>query len=163
MKRLDCVGPWSVIRKYRINTLVPQNFHAVIRTHLSSLENWVGGLIMTYYFDILPLHPGPEHLESLTSYLMLLAELNGISSIDGISSPNFPQQDRRITRDMADYPPVSFSKLMIVGAFNEETLRMTTFFHVDAMLCLNTQHIPNPQIAFYLDVLVSTCAIVQIA
>ncbi len=64
---------------------------------------------------------------------------------------------------MADYPPVSFSKLMIVGAFNEETLRMTTFFHVDAMLCLNTQHIPNPQIAFYLDVLVSTCAIVQIA
>src|SRR5256885_3161129 len=87
-------------------------------------------LLMPYYFDVLPLHPRPEYLESLTSYLMRLAELNGISSIDGISALCFPHQDRRITRGIADYPPVSFDNLMIVGACNEETLRTTTFFHL---------------------------------
>ena len=87
---------------------------------------------MTYYFDVLPLHPGPEDLESLTSYLMRLAADNGISSIDGISALCFPHQDRRITRDIADYPLVSFGKLPIVGVCNEETLRATTFFHLAA-------------------------------
>ena len=42
---------------------------------------------MKYYFAVLPLHPMPEHLESLTSYLMRLAEINGISSMDGLSPP----------------------------------------------------------------------------
>ncbi len=63
---------------------------------------------------------------------MRLAELNGISSIDGISTLSFPHQDRRITRDIADYLPVSFDQLMIIGVCNEEALRKTTFFHVTA-------------------------------
>jgi len=87
---------------------------------------------MTYYFDVLPLHPEPEYLESLTSYLMRLATLNGISSVDGISALSFPLQDRRITREIADYPPVSFDQLMTVGVCNKETLRRTTFFHLAA-------------------------------
>jgi hypothetical protein len=85
---------------------------------------------MTYYFDVLPLHPRPEYLESLTSYLMRLAEHNGISSIDGQSAICFPHQDRRITRGIADYPPVSFRDLTIVSAWSEEILRKTTFFHL---------------------------------
>ncbi len=87
---------------------------------------------MTYYFDALPLHPGPEYLESLTSYLMRLGELNGISSIDGMSALSFPHQSVRITRDIADYPPISFDQLMTIGVRNEETLRRTTFFHIAA-------------------------------
>src|SRR5260370_7823523 len=86
--------------------------------------------MMTYYFDVLPLHPKPEYLESLTSYLMRLAEDNGISSLDGLSALCFPHQDRRITRDIADYSPVSFGNLAIVAAATEETLRTTTFFHL---------------------------------
>src|SRR5260370_19965217 len=97
---------------------------------------------MTYYFDVLPLHPRPEYLESLTSYLMRLAEDNGISSIDGISALCFPQQDRRITRGLADYPPVSFDKLTIVGAFNEEILLTRTFFHLAAKFGRST--LPQP-------------------
>jgi len=31
-----------------------------------------------YYFDVLPLRPYPETFESLTSYLMRLAEKNGL-------------------------------------------------------------------------------------
>ncbi len=85
-----------------------------------------------YYFDVLPLHPKPEPLESLTSYLMRLAELNIISSIDGITSLSFPHQDRRITREIADYPPISFGQSTIIRVCNEETLRKTTFFYLTA-------------------------------
>lgn len=97
---------------------------------------------MTYYFDVLPLHPQPEYLESLTSYLMRLAELNGISSIDGISALCFPYQDRRITREIADYPPISFGQLITAGLCSEEMLRATTFFHLAAKFGRST--LPQP-------------------
>jgi len=101
---------------------------------------------MTYYFDVLPLHPRPEYLESLTSYLMRLAENNGISSLDGISALCFPHQDRRITRDIADYPPVSFANLAIVAASTEEILRTTTFFHLAVKFGRST--LPQPTSRF---------------
>jgi hypothetical protein len=101
---------------------------------------------MTYYFDVLPLHPRPAYLESLTCYLMRLAELNGISSIDGISALCFPHQDRRITRDIADYPPISFSDLTRVGVWSEEILRTTTFFHLAAKFGRST--LPQPMSRF---------------
>ena len=97
---------------------------------------------MIYYFDALPLHPQPEYFESLTSYLMRLAEVNGISSVDGISALSFPHQDRRITREIADYPPVSFGKLARVGVCGEEILRTTTFFHFAAKFGRST--LPQP-------------------
>ena len=101
---------------------------------------------MIYYFDVLPLHPQPEYLESLTSYLMRLAELNGISSIDGLSALCFSCQDRRITRDIADYPPVSFGDLTKVGTWSEEILRTTTFFHLAAKFGRST--LPQPMSRF---------------
>jgi hypothetical protein len=101
---------------------------------------------MTYYFDVLPLHPKPEYLESLTSYLMRLAEDNGISSLDGLSALCFPHQDRRITRDIADYPPGSFDKLTIVAATTEEILRTTTFFHLAVKFGRST--LPQPMSRF---------------
>ncbi len=101
---------------------------------------------MTYYFDILPLHPPPEYLESLTSYLMRLAEDNGISSLDGLSALCFPHQDRRITRDIADYPPVSFGTLTMVADTTEETLRKTTFFHLAIKFGRST--LPQPMSRF---------------
>src|SRR5437899_2866598 len=101
---------------------------------------------MTYYYDVLPLHPQPEYFESLTSYLMRLAEINGILSIDGISALSFPHQDRRITRDIADYPPVSLDKLAIAGACSEETLRQTTFFHLAVKFGRST--LPQPMSRF---------------
>jgi DNA-binding XRE family transcriptional regulator len=101
---------------------------------------------MTYYFDVFPLHPPPEYLESLTSYLIRLAGLNGISSIDGISALCFPRQDRRITRDIADYPPVSFGDLTRAGALSDEILRTTTFFHLAAKFGRST--LPQPMSRF---------------
>ena len=101
---------------------------------------------MTYYFDVLPLHPRPESFESLTSYLMRLAKLNGTPSIDGISALCFSHQDRRITRDMSDYPPTSFGDLTRVGVWGEEILRTTTFFHLAAKFGRST--LPQPMSRF---------------
>ena len=101
---------------------------------------------MTYYFDVLPLHPKPEYLESLTGYLMRLAKLNNISSIDGISALCFSHQDRGITREIADYPPVSFGDLTRVGARSEQILRTTTFFHLAAKFGRST--LPQPMSRF---------------
>ena len=102
--------------------------------------------MMTYFFEVLPLHPQPEYLESLTSYLMRLAELNGISSIDGLSALSFPYQDRGITRGIADYPPVSMGSLMILGACSEAVLRPTTFFHLTTKFGRST--LPQPTSRF---------------
>jgi hypothetical protein len=101
---------------------------------------------MRYYFDVFPLHPPPEYLESLTSYLMRLAELNGISSIDGISALCFSHQDRRITREIGDYPPVSFDDLTQVAAWNEDLLHATTFFHLAAKF--GRSPLPQPMSRF---------------
>src|SRR5215472_6836784 len=101
---------------------------------------------MTYYFDVFPLHPRPEHGETLTSYLMRLAEGNGILSIDGLSTFCFPHQDRRIPRGIADYPPLSFESLSVVGACDEETLRRTTFFHIASKFGRST--LPQPMSRF---------------
>ncbi len=97
---------------------------------------------MTYYFEVLPLHPPPERLESLTSYLMRLAELNGISSMDGLSAICFPRQDRRITREIVDYPPLSLDELTRVTTCPQAILQATTFFHVAAKFGRSTH--PQP-------------------
>ena len=45
------------------------------------------------FFDVLPVHPQPLPLESLTSYLMRLAEANHITSMTGLSAICFPGLD----------------------------------------------------------------------
>src|SRR5260370_36649950 len=77
---------------------------------------------------------------------MRLAEDNGISAIDGLLAVCFPHQNRRITRDIADYPTVSFGNLAIVGACTEEILRTTTFFHLAAKFGRST--LPQPMSRF---------------
>jgi hypothetical protein len=101
---------------------------------------------MTYYFDSLPLHPKPEPLESLTSYLIRLAKLNGVLSIDGISALFFSHQDRRITRGISDYPPASFNSLTRIGILDKEILRSTTFFHLAAKF--ERSALPQPMSRF---------------
>jgi len=82
-----------------------------------------------YHFDVLPVHPPAEPLESLTSYLIRLAQENGITSVDGITAICFPSQDRRIARDFADYPPSSFEVVEASGVNRAASSRMT-FFHL---------------------------------
>src|SRR2546429_3938543 len=83
-----------------------------------------------YYFDTLPLHPQPEHLESFTSYLSRLSEMNGIDSISALASICFPDSTLESVRGLKDYFPVSFGRLPIVAVCPEEKLRKTTFFYL---------------------------------
>lgn len=83
-----------------------------------------------YYFDMLPVRLSILWLEGLTSYLIRSAEANGITSVDGVSAIFFPEQSRRITRELSDYLPVSVETLRLVTGRTQEELLQTTFFHV---------------------------------
>src|SRR6266487_582099 len=85
-----------------------------------------------YYFDTLPLHPQPERLESLTSYLTRLAEINGITSIAAVAAICSLDKiaEGKAVRYMKDYPPVSFGSLQEVTVCTEARLLQTTFYHL---------------------------------
>jgi DNA-binding XRE family transcriptional regulator len=86
----------------------------------------------SYYFDVLPIRFRPAYLESSTSFLTRLAERNHILSVDALTAICFPLQDRRITRELADYPPDSLEVLARVVGCSETILLGTTFFHLGA-------------------------------
>ena len=82
------------------------------------------------YFDALPLHPQPEALESFTSYVMRLAEANGISVPYQIQPLFFPDRTRGVIRELADFPMVSFGNLPKLAACLESRLLGTTFYYL---------------------------------
>ncbi len=81
-----------------------------------------------YYFDVLPLRPQPEPLESFTSYLTRLAEANHIQTIHKLSVLCFP--NRHSTMAWKDHLPTSFGALPSVATCPLPTLQATTFLHV---------------------------------
>jgi|GEM_PF-1145911 len=83
-----------------------------------------------YYFDTLPLHPQPERLESLTSYLMRLGEANGLHDVYELARLGFPHQTFTYVRRLGDYPLATLETLSRVAACPEATLRETTFYHL---------------------------------
>lgn len=84
-----------------------------------------------YYFDVLPLHPQPKPLESLTSYLTRLAAANQLRSMWQLLSLCFPN-DRlpRLRVRNRDFPPVSFGALTTLTQCSEADLLSTTFAHL---------------------------------
>ncbi len=82
-----------------------------------------------YHFDVLPLHPRPVPLESLTGYLGRLAALNRLPAV-GLSAVCFPAQSRKIAGRLADYPPLDLRALAAAAACPESALRATTFAHL---------------------------------
>lgn len=83
-----------------------------------------------YYFDVLPVRPSFEPLESLTSYVTRLAVANGITSVDAMTTLCFPKQDRRISRELADFPPASIGVMGEAEVIPEKALLNMTFFHL---------------------------------
>ena len=80
-----------------------------------------------YYFDTLPLHPQPQPLESLTSYLTRVAEANEIRRYSQLNS--FFGEYHRIS-SFTDYPPRSFGSLPVITSCSEFELLSTTFYHL---------------------------------
>jgi hypothetical protein len=82
---------------------------------------------MSYSFDVLPLHPQPQPLETLTSYLARLAQANGLFTIPSVAKVCFPSIDIKVVRNFNDYPPVSLDKLPIAANCPTKKLYATSF------------------------------------
>jgi transcriptional regulator with XRE-family HTH domain len=83
-----------------------------------------------YHFDTLPVRPRPGPLESFTSYLTRLAEVNGIQTLGRLSTLCFPEGRGKFSPPTGDYPPVSFGLLPTAAWCPEERLRAMTLYHL---------------------------------
>jgi transcriptional regulator with XRE-family HTH domain len=77
-----------------------------------------------YYFDTIPLHPQPEHLESLLSYVMRISEANGIYEILTL----YKLMEIRIgnVNHFGDYSLQFFKKFALRTTCSETRLLATT-------------------------------------
>jgi len=82
------------------------------------------------YLDTLPLHPQPEPLESLTSYLTRLIEANQLRLRQTLLKLCSPPGRSKMTIYTGDYPPVSFGALPEVACCPEPELLSLTFYHL---------------------------------
>jgi transcriptional regulator with XRE-family HTH domain len=82
------------------------------------------------YFDKLPTHPQPKPLESFTSYVIRLAQLNGVQTLSGIASICSFGPLRYNVNHFNDYPPPSLEGLSRVTLCSTTALRETTFFYL---------------------------------
>ena len=87
-------------------------------------------MIKQYYFDCLPLRIKPEQLESFTSYLTRLAEMNGIHSIPALQALYFPAQSLNVVRNLRDYPLPEMRSLETIATCPEADLLATTLYHL---------------------------------
>ena len=79
------------------------------------------------YLDALPTHPQPERLESLSSYIMRLAEANGFDEIRTL----YKLMSIHINKaeDFDDFPRPFFAVVALRAACSEQELLATTLYH----------------------------------
>lgn len=90
-----------------------------------------------YYLDTLPLHPQPEHLESLLSYIMRIAEANGIYEIRTL----YKLLEIRIdnVKHFGDYSLRFFRKFALRTTCSESRLLATTLHYAGKKFGRSTQ------------------------
>jgi TniQ len=80
-------------------------------------------------WNVLPLHPQPQPLESLTSYMTRLAEVNGFQSINELGA--LAGGLRMTTLQWrADYPAAAYQGLAQLACYPQERWINMTFFHL---------------------------------
>ena len=82
------------------------------------------------FFDVLPIHPKPLALESLTGYLTRLGEANGIQAFEHIFAALFPSHFQRIADKQRDYPTQFIGDAAEGVGCTEEDLLRTTFYYL---------------------------------
>jgi len=88
-----------------------------------------------YYFDTLPLHPQPRacDLESLTGWLIRLADANGIHSLHGLTRLCLSNLHPNALYGVnADASPSSLDALSLVTVCPEQTILATTLHYLPA-------------------------------
>lgn len=82
-------------------------------------------------WNLLPLHPPPEALESFTSYMIRLAQDNGHQSLNELTTLAGITRGRQSGfRTSPDYPAPPYVGLAQLTGCPEERLLSTTFFHL---------------------------------
>ena len=80
-------------------------------------------------WNVLPLHPQPQPLESITSYITRLAEANGLQSINELGALVGGMTFSSLKKN-PDYPTVSYPGLAHISGHCEDRWLDMTFFHL---------------------------------
>ncbi len=80
-------------------------------------------------WNVLPLHPQPQPLESITSYITRLAQANGLQSINELRALAGGMAFSGLKRS-PDYPAAAYSGLAQITGHPEERWFDMTFFHL---------------------------------
>jgi len=80
-------------------------------------------------WNLLPFHPHPEALESLTSYITRLAEANGLQSINELGALVGGMRFSSLEKN-PDYPTVIYPGLAHLTGHSEDVWLDMTFFHL---------------------------------
>ena len=82
-------------------------------------------------WKLLPLHPQPQWLESWSSYLIRLAEANGLKSLNEVAALSGLTGGWKGVRTSPDsYFAVSSERLAVISGCTQSSLRNTTFYHL---------------------------------
>ena len=96
-------------------------------------------------WNVLPLHPQPQPLESITSYMTRLAEANGLQSINELGALAGGMTFYRLKGSWSvclEYPTAAYSGLAHITGYPEEQWFRMTFFHL--VQCFGRSMHPNP-------------------
>jgi len=96
------------------------------------------------YFDSLPLHPLPRGLESFSSFVLRLAEANGVQSVRVLSALLGVSAATLIR--LSDYPLLSFGTTSTRTGAMRGDLLATTFYHLGKKFGRSTR--PSPLARF---------------
>ncbi len=92
---------------------------------------------------VLPVHPQPQWLESLSSYVLRLAEANGLHVTDELAALYGMKGRWKGVRLSLDYSSFSFGRLTSIAGCTLATLRGTTFYHLARHFACPVMHIPT--------------------
>lgn len=95
------------------------------------------------YFEALPLHPPPRPLESLTSYLIRLAEVNKITTMSCLRKICLPGFNLSMAQNMRDYPFWPNQSFQAATNCPENILLKTTFYHLGRKFGIRDQQTLN--------------------
>src|SRR5579859_3814164 len=101
--------------------------------------------ILPLYFETLPLHPQPEPLESLSSYIMRIAEANGYDQIRTL----YKLMGIYITKaeQFSDFPHQFFGEVSLLTTCPEPRLLETTLYYAGKKFGCSSQ--PNMLSRFF--------------
>src|SRR6266849_5133574 len=119
--------PGKIFRRNKSPTFLISSVNEKRGKHSMGAEPWVDH--QQAIWNVLPLHPRPEVLESITGYITRLAEANGLQSINELGALVGGMTFSSLKRN-PDYPTVVYPGLAHRTGHSEDGWLDMTFFHL---------------------------------